>query len=58
MTKIASARPNGKVRRTIHTTSIDDRIVQLHRALGKSVKEAYNELRWLNLRIETSKLAH
>ena len=58
MTKIASARPNGRIRKTIHTTSIDDRIVQLHRMLGKSAKDAYRELRWLNLKIETKGLAH
>jgi hypothetical protein len=40
-------------RRIIKNLSVEDRIIQKHVALGLSLKEARNQLKWLQCKIET-----
>ncbi len=50
-TKIASA-STGRIRKTINKPSVDERIMQLHRELGMTAKQAYRELQWINVKVQ------
>lgn len=52
-TKIISASPTGRIRKTISNLSTDERVMQLNRALGMSPKQAYRELQWLNVKVQS-----
>ena len=53
-TKILTVSPTGRIRRCIAKPCTDQRIVELHKALGATTKEAYNKLKFINCRIEAA----
>lgn len=52
--KILSVNTSGRIRKTINQPSTEQRIIELHKALGLTPKQAYRELQWLNVRTQTN----
>lgn len=52
-TKVYTISPSGKGERLQAKLSTTERILQLHRALGLTPKQAYNEVQWLKVRTQS-----